>query len=116
MLRDEVFRIAGEAVRNAFNHGEARRISVTIAYDDREFQLRVRDDGQGIDPEILDRGAREGHWGLSGMRERAESIGGRLEVSSALGAGTHIELGIPAARAYAKFPERRWRFLGKSRE
>jgi signal transduction histidine kinase/ligand-binding sensor domain-containing protein len=115
MLRDEVFRIASEALRNAFKHAEARRISVMITYGDREFQLHVRDDGQGIDPEILDRGAREGHWGLSGMRERAEAIGGRLDVWSAPGAGTQIELGIPAARAYAKSPERRWRFFEKGR-
>jgi len=115
MVRDEVFRIASEALRNAFTHAEARRISVMITYGDWKFQLHVRDDGQGIDPETLDRGAREGHWGLAGMRERAESIGGRLDVWSAPGVGTQIELGIPAARAYAKSPERRWRFFERGR-
>lgn len=111
--RDETFRIASEALRNAFHHAHARRISVTIAYGDRDFRIGVRDDGKGIDPEILDHGAREGHWGLSGMRERAESIGGRLEVWSAPGAGTQIELRIPASLAYANSPERRWFFSKK---
>jgi signal transduction histidine kinase len=83
MLRDEIFRIASEALRNAFEHAEARSIQVGITYDDRELQLQVSDDGKGIDPEIFDRGGRHGHWGLSGMQERAESIGGRLNVWSA---------------------------------
>jgi signal transduction histidine kinase len=114
MLRDEIFRIASEGLRNAFEHAEARRIRVGITYGDRELQLQVSDDGKGIDPEIFDRGGRHGHWGLSGMRERAESIGGRLDVWSARGMGTQIVLRIPAARAYLKSRMRRWRLFGKS--
>ena len=113
ILRDEIFRIASEALRNAFEHAEAGAIQVGITYSDRELKLQVSDDGRGIDPEIFDRGGRHGHWGLSGMRERAESIGGRLDVWSARGTGTQIVLRIPARRVYSKFPTRRWRLFGK---
>ena len=113
MLRDEIFLIASEALRNAFEHAEAGSIRVRITYGDRELELQVSDDGRGIDPEIFDRGGRSGHWGLSGMRERAESIGGRLDLWSARGTGTQIVLRIPARRVYSKFPTHRWRLLGK---
>jgi len=113
MLRDEVFRIASEALRNAFLHAEASSIRVGIRYGDRELKLQVSDDGRGIDPEIFDRGGRDRHWGLSGMRERAESIGGRLDVWSARGTGTQIVLRIPARRVYSKSPTRRWRLFGR---
>jgi signal transduction histidine kinase len=113
MLQDEIFRIASEALRNAFEHAEAGSIRVGIIYGDRELKLQVSDDGMGIDPEIFDRGGRHGHWGLSGMRERAESIGGRLDVWSARGTGTQVVLRIPARRVYSKFPTHRWRLFGK---
>ena len=103
ILRDEIFRIASEALRNAFEHSEAGSIRVGIKYGDRELELQVSDDGKGIDPEVLQRGGRDGHWGISGMRERAESIDGRLDVWTARGTGTRIVLRIPAARAYSKF-------------
>ena len=101
ILRDEVYRIAGEALRNAFRHSQARRIEVAIGYGERQFRLRVRDDGKGIDPEVLDGQARAGHFGLPGMRERAELVGGNLEVWSQLQSGTEVGLSIPAAIAYA---------------
>jgi signal transduction histidine kinase len=100
ILRDEVYRIAGEALRNAFRHAQARRIDVAIGYGERQFRLRVRDDGKGIDPEVLDGQARAGHFGLPGMRERAELIGGDLEVWSQRQSGTEVELTIRAAIAY----------------
>jgi len=108
ILRDEVYRIAGEAIRNAFKHAQARHIEVEIHYDIREFRLRVRDDGKGIDPKYLVEGA-PGHFGLPGMRERAGLIDGKLEVWSELGDGTEVELSIPAARAYSSFALRRFR-------
>jgi signal transduction histidine kinase len=100
ILRDEVYRIAGEAVRNAFNHAQAQRIEVEIRYDEREFHLRVRDDGKGIDPKLLKEGGRPGHYGLRGIRERAKLMGGKLTICSALESGTELELGIPASRVY----------------
>lgn len=63
--------------------------------------MRVRDDGNGIDPKILD-GGRSEHYGLPGMRERAKLVGGKLAVWSRLGEGTELELTIPGTLAYAK--------------
>jgi signal transduction histidine kinase len=105
LLRDEVYRIAGEALRNAFRHSGARRIEVEIHYDKRELRVRIRDDGKGIDPQVLSAGGRGGHHGLPGMHERARLVGGKLAVWSQPGSGTEIELSIPAARAYAKISE-----------
>jgi signal transduction histidine kinase len=100
ILRDEIYRIAGEALRNAFRHAQARRINVAIGYGERQFRLRVRDDGTGIDPGVLDQQGRAVHWGLAGMRERAELIGGKLEIWSRRESGTQVELSIPASIAY----------------
>ncbi len=100
ILRDDVYRIAGEALRNAFRHARARRIEVEIHYDARRLRIRVRDDGQGIEPSMLD-AQRAGHFGLPGMRERAEIIGGQLDVWSEVGVRTEVDLTIPAVAAYA---------------
>ena len=100
ILRDEVYRITGEGIRNAFRHAEAKQIEVEIHYDDRRLRVRVRDDGKGIDPKLLSDDGREGHFGLRGMRERAKLIGGKLTVWSELDAGTELDLSVPAARAY----------------
>ena len=102
LVRDEVYRIAGEALRNAFRHSAARRIEVEIHYEKRQLRMRLRDDGKGIDPQTLKDGGRTGHHGLPGMRERAEVVGGKLSVWSEINSGTEIELSIPAALAYAK--------------
>jgi signal transduction histidine kinase/ligand-binding sensor domain-containing protein len=96
----EVFRITREALRNAFAHAQARNIEVEIAYGKKQFRLRVRDDGKGIDPHVIAEGERVGHFGLQGMRERAKRIGGQFDVWSEPGAGTEIELRIPGSIAY----------------
>jgi signal transduction histidine kinase/ligand-binding sensor domain-containing protein len=101
ILRDEVYRLAGEALRNAFWHAQARRIEVEIRYDEKQFRLRVRDDGKGIDPKVLGEEGREGHYGLHGMRERAKLVGGKVAVWSKRYSGTEVELTIPASIAYA---------------
>jgi signal transduction histidine kinase len=112
ILRDEVYRMTGEALRNAFRHARARRIEVEIRYDAREFRIRVRDDGIGIDASVLQEG-RAGHYGQPGMRERAKSIGGQLEVWSEREAGTEIELTIPAKVAYRSYAGRRFRLFSR---
>jgi signal transduction histidine kinase len=99
--REEVHRIAAEALGNAFRHAQARKIEVEIRYEEQQFRLRIRDDGKGIDPEVLSAGRREGHFGLHGMKERAEIADGKLEIWSRDGSGTEIELTIPATSAYA---------------
>jgi signal transduction histidine kinase/ligand-binding sensor domain-containing protein len=101
IVRDEVYRIATEAVRNAIRHASARRIDVEIRYDEQQLRLRIGDNGIGIDPDILNQDHRAGHWGLRGMRERARLVGGTLEVWSQLNVGTEIDLSIPAASVYA---------------
>jgi signal transduction histidine kinase len=104
IIRDEIYRIACEALRNAFRHAQAKRIEVEIHYDQRNLRLRVRDDGKGIDPKVLDGGGSAGHHGLPGMHERAQLAGGKLAVWSEPGSGTEIELTIPRSVAYAKSP------------
>ena len=99
-IRDEVYRIAREALRNAYQHAKAQKLEVEIGYDNREFSLRVRDDGEGVDPQVLAQGRRPGHWGIPGMIERARDLGGNLNFWSQSGAGTEIELRIPAGVAY----------------
>jgi signal transduction histidine kinase len=99
-LYDEVCRIARELIRNAFRHGRARRIEAEIRYDDSLFCLRIRDDGTGIDPKITHDAERAGHWGLRGIRERVQRIGAQLDVWSEAGAGTEVQLQVPAAIAY----------------
>ena len=113
ILRDEVFRIAGESLRNAFRHARARRIEVEIRYDERELRVRIRDDGSGIDASVLGHEGRSGHWGLRGMRERAERIGGKMDLWSELGAGTEVELRIPASIAYETYAGRGVRLFRK---
>jgi signal transduction histidine kinase/ligand-binding sensor domain-containing protein len=106
ILRDEIFRIAGEALRNAFRHANARNVEVAIRYDEQQLTVRVRDDGKGIQPETLKAKGRAGHWGLQGMRERASKIGAQLEVWSRPDAGTEMELKIPTATTCQ--PRRAW--------
>ena len=113
ILRDEVYRIAGEAMRNAFKHAQAQRIEVEIRYDERQLRLRVRDDGKGIDPKHLNEEGRAGHYGLRGMRERAKLMGGKMTVWSEMEAGTEVELRIPASRAYETAPGRRRSWLAE---
>jgi signal transduction histidine kinase/ligand-binding sensor domain-containing protein len=102
LVRDEVYRIAVEALRNAFRHSGASQVEVEIRYDSRRFTMRVRDNGKGIDPQVIETGGRAGHHGLPGMHERASLAGGSLAVWSKPGAGTEIELTISAAIAYRK--------------
>jgi signal transduction histidine kinase/streptogramin lyase len=104
VVRDEVYRIAGEALRNAFRHAGAQHIEIKIRYDEAQLRLRLRDDGIGIDPQYLGDEGRQGHYGLRGMRERAKLLRGKLTVWSERNSGTEVELIIPAARAYTPSP------------
>ena len=99
VLRDELYRIGREALVNAFRHAHASRIDMELKYSSKRLAILVRDDGRGIDPNILQSG-RDGHFGLTGMRERADRIGARLRVMSSPSAGTEIELSIPGSIAF----------------
>jgi ligand-binding sensor domain-containing protein len=109
MIRDDVYFIGHEALSNAFRHSRATAIEVEIEYAANQLRLLIRDNGCGIDTHVL-QGGREGHWGLSGMRERAGRIGSKLKVLSRAMAGTEVELTVPAKIAYE--PQRRKRSLG----
>jgi signal transduction histidine kinase len=98
-VRDDVYSIAREAVVNAFRHSMASNIEVELEYAGSELRILVRDDGCGIDPQVLHLG-RDGHWGLSGMRERAERIGARLKVWSRAAGGTEVDLRVPSPVAF----------------
>jgi signal transduction histidine kinase/ligand-binding sensor domain-containing protein len=103
-VRDDTYRIVREAVRNAYQHAHADTIEAEIRFGDRDLSIRVRDDGSGVDAQVLARGQRPGHWGLPGMRERSERLGGHFHVWSEAGAGTEVELRLPADVAYMHAP------------
>lgn len=106
IVREGVYRIAREVVRNAFRHAQAHRIEAEILYGDHQFRVRVRDDGRGMPPQMLEKAGRAGHWGLTGIRERAQKIGATLDFWSEVGAGTEMQLTVPASTAYEKNPDR----------
>lgn len=107
VIRDEAYRIGREAVINAFRHSHAGKIDVEVEYTSRNLRILVRDNGCGINARILDTG-REGHWGLPGMRERAEQIGAVFGVRSRADTGTEVELSIPGDVAYESVSSYRW--------
>lgn len=102
-IRDEVYRVGREALVNAFQHSGASNIDVHLEYAANQLRILVEDDGRGIDPEVLQSG-RDGHWGIAGMRERAERIGGKLRVWSRRGGGTEVELCLPSQVAWDCHP------------
>jgi signal transduction histidine kinase/ligand-binding sensor domain-containing protein len=110
-IRDEIYLVGREGLVNALRHSGAREIEVEIEYAPNWLRVLVSDDGSGIDPQVLSKG-RDGHWGLSGMRERAERIGAKFRVLSRISAGTEIELSVPGGIVYEPEPSgRRFKFL-----
>lgn len=97
---EEICKIAREALRNAFTHGSAQHIESEIAFSKRLLRVRFRDDGVGMDPTVLKEGLRGGHWGLTGMNERAKRLRGHLTIWSNPNAGTEVEVTIPASTAF----------------
>jgi signal transduction histidine kinase len=98
VVRDEVYRIAYEAIRNACMHSRGDRIDVSLVYG-HDLTVRISDNGSGIEPRISE-GGREGHFGLRGMRERAERIGGTLTFGGSAGSGTVVSLVVPGLGAF----------------
>jgi signal transduction histidine kinase len=99
---DEIFCIAREAVTNAFRHSDASQVVVELDYRVKEFSMSCCDNGTGFDAEALRTSQMNGHWGLRGMKERAENIGAKLSLNSALGKGTRVCLSVPARFAYVR--------------
>ncbi|MBO9712005.1 sensor histidine kinase [Sphingomonas sp.] len=106
LVGDEVARIANEALFNIWRHAKATRVEVDVQFRPYLFKVLFRDNGVGIDPEVLTRGQRDGHFGLPGMRERAAKLGAQLELARPPGGGTEVTFSIPAAIAYASGPRR----------
>jgi signal transduction histidine kinase len=100
MVREELYRIGREAIANCFEHANAERCETEINYDSSQLRIGIRDDGCGVDGTILELRQRTGRWGLPGMYERAREIGAHLEVWSRPGAGTEVEVRVPALIAY----------------
>ena len=100
IVRDEIYRIGYEAIRNACMYSGASQLDVELRYA-HDLVLRVSDNGIGIDPVIADRG-KEGHFGLQGMRERAARIGGNLTLGSSSNSGTEIKLVVPGDIVFRK--------------
>ena len=107
-LRDDLYKITAEALRNAFRHADATDVDVEIRYGRQQFRLRAQDDGKGFDEALLPGQAAAGHYGMPGMRERAVLMGGTLTEWSKEGAGAAVELCIPSRSASVKTRERRW--------
>jgi ligand-binding sensor domain-containing protein/signal transduction histidine kinase len=118
IVRDEIYKIAAESLRNAFRHAQGKQVEVEIRYDNEQFRLRVRDDGKGIDAARLSCDGSEGHYGLRGMRERATLIGAKLAIWSEVNTGTEVEVRLLGNLAYATAPKLSWfsrRFARKAR-
>jgi ligand-binding sensor domain-containing protein len=100
IVRDEIYRIGYEAIRNADVHSGASQLEVELAYF-RDLTMRIRDNGIGIDRLVVEQG-REGHFGLRGMRERAARIGAKLTLVSSASSGTEITLMVPGGIVFRK--------------
>jgi signal transduction histidine kinase/ligand-binding sensor domain-containing protein len=100
VIRDDVYGIGREAVSNSFRHSKATHINVELIYGTEDLTLHIRDDGIGINSQVLEAGQRSGHWGLPGIKERAKKIGALYLLQSEQTVGTAISLSLPAAIAY----------------
>ena len=102
IVHEELYRLGKEAITNAFNHANARRVEGELDYETACIRLSIRDDGIGLEPKVQADGFRTGHWGLPGMRERASKIGAHLDIWSRKGGGTKIVIKVPASVAYRR--------------
>jgi len=101
LVGDEVYRIAREAMANAFRHAAASRIDVEVSFASDELRVRVHDDGRGVSDEVIEAG-RPGHFGLQGMRRRAKQIGATLKVWSRIDVGTEVAVIVPGRSAFQR--------------
>ena len=110
VVSDEIQSIAREALVNATRHAQAKQIDVTVTYGRSILTVNIVDDGVGFDAEAVTKRGPSGHWGLKGMRERAGKLHAHVKLSSRPGAGTAVELTVPAAVAFGRAARdwRRW--------
>jgi signal transduction histidine kinase len=96
----ELSSVLREAVLNSVLHSGARHISVRLSFHGDALLAEASDDGIGLDPDVARRG-KDGHWGITGMRERIARLGGQIDIAPGQGAGVVVRVSIPAQRAYA---------------
>jgi signal transduction histidine kinase len=109
-MGNDVLQVGRQAITNALQHAHARKIHVLLSYGERLLQIRVQDNGRGINEETLNLG-RPGHYGIIGMKERAERLGGSISIGSRVGKGTEVTLTVPAHPLYQDDARRsHWRF------
>jgi signal transduction histidine kinase len=113
----DVLQVGRQAISNAFQHARARNIHVLLSYGDKSFRLRIEDNGRGINEESMNL-QRPGHFGMVGMKERAERLGGSISIRSREGEGTEVDLFVPANLLYQNGTPRsvwritdRWRYV-----
>jgi signal transduction histidine kinase len=113
LIAEEIERIGGEALNNAFRHARANRVDVQIQYAPDSLSLRVSDDGAGFEVAAWNDHVQAEHWGLMGMRERARTIRAQLEVTSRPGQGTAVKLHVRGSIAFERSAttQRRWLWL-----
>jgi signal transduction histidine kinase/ligand-binding sensor domain-containing protein len=109
IVADELLRLGKEALNNSFSHAKAKAIEIELNFESHEVRLCIRDDGIGIDSEILHSGCLAGHWGLPGMKERANKIGAHFVLWSKSGVGTEIDVRVPARLAYPSSKRSIWK-------
>jgi signal transduction histidine kinase/ligand-binding sensor domain-containing protein len=100
VVRDEIYRVGYEAIRNACVHSKASRLVVELKYG-HDLSVLVKDNGIGIDPTVAEEG-KDGHFGLQGMRERAARIGGKLTIASSADSGTQVTVIVPGGIVFRK--------------
>jgi signal transduction histidine kinase len=107
-VQDELCFIGREAMTNAIRHSGATEIVIELTYEDQQLQLQCRDNGCGVSQEMVRASARQGHWGIIGMRERAGGLGCTFDFSSTVGVGTVVTVRVPAKKAYARTSSAPW--------
>jgi len=100
LIAEELYKLGSEALFNSFRHASAANIEAEIIFGANELGLNIRDDGTGVSQDILLHGGVDKHYGLPGMKERAEQIGARFSIFSRAGSGTEIEVKVPSKVAY----------------
>jgi signal transduction histidine kinase len=111
LVCEEIEQMASEALFNTQRHAQARNVEIGVSYGRGALNVRFHDDGVGLDQSVLDSGGREGHFGLTGMGERARKIQAEFEIRSRPGAGAEIALTVPGGVAYLNPGRRVWSFV-----
>jgi signal transduction histidine kinase len=101
LVSTELGRVAEEALLNIVRHARANSVEITVRFSARQLELEVRDDGVGLTAEVLEKGQKSGHFGLIGMRERTQRVGGTFAIESRPGRGSAVSVSVPARLAFA---------------